>query len=354
MNIKGTALILTNGMLDSVYAKTAHGLLRGTDRFEIKGVIDNKYPGGDAGEILFGKKSGVPVHKSVKDFIEANPDTKIEYCVVGVAFAGGILPPPFIVMLKEALNNDISVVSGLHKYVSDIPELVEIAERRGLQLYDIRKPKRFEDLHFWTGEIFQSKAAKIAVLGMDCAMGKRTTCRFLLEECQRQGIKAEMVYTGQTGWLQGSPYGFIFDSTLNDFVSGELEKAIIDCDKNLSPDLILLEGQSALRNPSGPCGSEFILSGDAKGVILLHAPKRINYDHTESPLPSLESEIQLYKMYGAEVLGIALNEEDADHEFMEQQKKSLSEKLGIPVIRPLVDGVGAFIPAIMDYTNGRR
>ena len=35
-----------------------------------------------------------------------------------------------------------------------------------------------------------------------------------------------MIYTGQTGWLQGGEYGFIFDSTLNDFVSGELENAI--------------------------------------------------------------------------------------------------------------------------------
>ncbi|MEM1359258.1 MAG: signal peptidase I, partial [Bacteroidota bacterium] len=40
---------------------------------------------------------------------------------------------------------------------------------------------------------------------------------------------------GQTGWMQGSKYGFIFDSTLNDFVSGELTHAILQAYKNEQP-----------------------------------------------------------------------------------------------------------------------
>jgi uncharacterized NAD-dependent epimerase/dehydratase family protein len=354
MNVKGSAIVLTNGMFDSLYAKTAHGLVRGTERFQVKAVIDHQYAGRDAGEVLDGHSVGIPVYESVTAFFEAHPEEAVQYCVVGVAFPGGKLPQSFIEMLKEALHKDLSVVSGLHTYVSEISELVEIALPRGLQLIDIRKPKKFEDLHFWTGDIYKVKAARISVLGMDCAMGKRTTCRFLMEECRRQGIKTEMIYTGQTGWLQGYPYGFIFDSTLNDFVSGEMEKAVMDCDKDLQPDVILLEGQSSLRNPSGPCGSEFILSADARGVFLLHSPKRVLYDHTEIPLPTLESEIELYKMYGAEVLGIALNEEDADDAYMEEQKQELSEKLGLPVVRPLVDGVGDFIPALRAFMGKRQ
>ncbi len=349
MNVKGSAIVLTNGMFDSLYAKTAHGLVRGTERFQVKALIDSKYAGQDAGDVLDGHPAGIPIYDSVNAYFDAHPNEAIQYCVVGVAFPGGKLPDPFIQMLKDALNQGLSVVSGLHTYVSEIPELVEIALPKGLQLIDIRKPKKFEDLHFWTGDIYKVRAARVSVLGMDCAMGKRTTCRFLMEECRKQGIKSEMIYTGQTGWLQGYPYGFIFDSTLNDFVSGELEKAIVDCDKELEPDVILLEGQSSLRNPSGPCGSEYLLSADAKGVFLLHAPKRVLYDHTDCPLPTLESEIELYKMYGAEVLGIALNEEDADDAYMEQQKKELSEKLGIPVVRPLVDGVAEFIPALQAF-----
>ena len=93
-----------------------------------------------------------------------------------------------------------------------------------------------------------------------------------MESLRRRGKQAEMIYTGQTGWMQGSPYGFIFDSTVNDFIGGELEKAVLTCAREAKPDYILLEGQSALRNPSGPCGSEYLLSANAKGVILQHAP----------------------------------------------------------------------------------
>jgi uncharacterized NAD-dependent epimerase/dehydratase family protein len=101
---------------------------------------------------------------------------------------------------------------------------------------------------------------------MDCAVGKRTTGTLLLELCRKNGIKAEMIYTGQTGWMQGLKHGFIFDATVNDFISEEIERVIIECDRESSPDLILIEGQSSLRNPSGPCGSDILLSGDVKGL----------------------------------------------------------------------------------------
>ena len=35
----GTAVVLTNGLLDAINAKTAHGLIRGSTRFEILGLV---------------------------------------------------------------------------------------------------------------------------------------------------------------------------------------------------------------------------------------------------------------------------------------------------------------------------
>ncbi len=75
------------------------------------------------------------------------------------------------------------------------------------------------------------KCPKIAVLGTDCALGKRTTTRFLVEAMRKAGFKAEMIYTGQTGWMQGAKYGFIFDSTLNDFISGEMNTPLFNAGK---------------------------------------------------------------------------------------------------------------------------
>ena len=50
--VKPGAIVLTNGYLSKPDAKTAHGLIRGTDRFSILAVIDKEHKGKDAGVIL--------------------------------------------------------------------------------------------------------------------------------------------------------------------------------------------------------------------------------------------------------------------------------------------------------------
>jgi uncharacterized NAD-dependent epimerase/dehydratase family protein len=159
-----------------------------------------------------------------------------------------------------------------------------------------------------------------------------------------------MIYTGQTGWLQGGKYGFVFDSTLNDFVGGEMEHAILSCAKETNPDVILIEGQAALRNPSGPCGSEMLISGNAKHVILVHAPKREYYEHepTWGAIPDLESEIELIRLYGSSVIAIALNTEDCTDDEAIAFKKQFSERYKLPVILPLEEGCDAIIPIIKE------
>ena len=46
------AIVITGGLLDTISAKTAHGLIRGTERFTISAIIDQKHAGKDAGEVL--------------------------------------------------------------------------------------------------------------------------------------------------------------------------------------------------------------------------------------------------------------------------------------------------------------
>ncbi len=348
---KSTAIVLTNGMLDTYNAKTCHGLLRGTDRFDILAVIDYRFAGKDAGEVLDGKKRNIPVFASVPDYF-ASGLPQPRYCVVGVALAGGALPADFRQSLKNAMANNCSLVNGLHTFLSEDPEFIELAKIEEVELIDIRKPRPRSQLKFWSGEIFSVRAPRIAVLGTDCAVGKRTTCRFLLETCRENGIRAEMIYTGQTGWMQGYPYGFIFDSTVNDFVSGEVERVIVECDRGAHPDVILIEGQSALRNPTGPCGSEFLVSGQAKGVILQHPPGRHYYEGTEDyhcSLPTVADEMRLIEMYGARTLGITLNEEEMEEGAIAAYQQRLEAELGIPVVRPLKDGVGRLLPVIREF-----
>lgn len=348
----GTAIILTNGLLTEGPAKTAHGLIRGSDRYKITGVIDQVHAGKDAGEVLDGQHRGIPVYATVQEAI-AQSHEKINYCLIGIAPKGGKLPEEMKQTLQECMQKGISIVSGLHDFISDMPGMVALAQKYNVTITDIRKPKQREELHFWTGKIFEVNALKVAVLGMDTNLGKRTTTRFLTQAARRQGLNAHMICTGQTGWMQDGKYGFVLDTTVNDFVSGELEHAIYSCWINEHPDVIFIEGQSSLRNPSGPCGSEYLLSGNVQHVILQHAPKRIYYgDHPGwGKIPSVKSEIELIKMYGANTLALTLNTKDCTPEEARVFQQQYADEIGIPVVLPLEEGVDVLIPLIRSYLS---
>lgn len=340
------AIILTNGLLVTNDAKTAHGLIRGTERYEIVGVIDPPTAGQDAGTVLDGKHRNIPIFLSLADALKELQS--VNYLIIGVATVGGFLPSDMLGIIKEAIQKGISIVNGLHEYLSEKPEIVALAEQHNVRLIDVRKPKLRKDLHFWTGEIYDVKVPIVAVIGMDCALGKRTAARMVRQACEEEGINAQMIYTGQTGWLQGGKYGFIFDSTLNDFVSGEVEHAIVSCWKETKAEVILIEGQSSLRNPSGPCGLEFLISGQAKYVILVHAPKRVYFDNEPhwGKIPSVESEIEIIEKFGSKVIALALNTEDcSDWEAFDYQQ-FYENKLQIPVLLPLQEGVEKLVPVI--------
>ncbi len=344
----GYAILLANGSLDSENAKTSHGLIRGSERFKIVGVIDPKFAGQDAGTITDGTPRNIPIFSNVNEAIESNKNI-IDFAIVGVATPGGVIPAQMLQDIKDCIQNGFSIVSGLHQYLADNEELVAIATTNDVKLIDIRKPKPASDLHFWSGKISSIKTPIVAVLGTDCAIGKRTTARFLRNEVRRNGMKSEMIYTGQTGWLQGNKYGFILDATLNDFVSGEMEHAILTCIEKESPDIIFIEGQSTLMNPSGPCGSELIISGNAKGVILQHAPARKFYNGWEEfalEIPPITKSIDLIRLYGAEVLGICLNTKGINYDTAKSIKQSMELKLQIPVFLPVEEGVGNIMPVI--------
>jgi uncharacterized NAD-dependent epimerase/dehydratase family protein len=272
-----------------------------------------------------------------------------------VAIGGGALPANMRAPLLEAARAGLTLVSGLHEFLGDDPEILAAARAGGSRIIDVRRPRPRAELHFWTGAIARVRAPRLAVLGTDCALGKRTTARLIVQACRAHGVRAEMIYTGQTGWMQGGRYGFILDAVLNDFVSGELEHAIVSCDSALSPELIVIEGQSALRNPSGPCGSELVVSGQARAVVLQHAPGRRDFKgHAGWLIPPIEEEIDLVRLLGARVVALALNGQYLAPEAVVAEQRRLGERLGLPVIRPVEEGVDALVPLLRQYLAAQK
>jgi uncharacterized NAD-dependent epimerase/dehydratase family protein len=358
--MRRSAVIFCDRFYETPDAKTAHGLVRGPSRFEVLAVIDSaaaeRHPGADAGVLLDGIHRCIPVFADLAAMqrgLPRRPDT----FVIGVATSGGVLPPSMRPTILAAIAAGLDVVNGLHEFLVDDPEIAAAASQHGVQLTDVRRPRPRRELHFWTGVIRQVKAPRIAVLGTDCALGKRTTCHVLAAACQSAGLVPAIVATGQTGWLQGIPHGFILDSTPNDFVSGELEHAIVSCDRDLAPDVIFLEGQSALRNPSGPCGAELVLSGEARGVILQHAPARHCFEdqeHLDNVIPPVPEEIALLGYYRARVLGLTLNHAGLPAERREAARMQLQQTTGLVAVYPLLEGADALVPAIRAYVEAER
>lgn len=349
--ISGSAIILTNGLLDGRHAKTAHGLLLGSERFQILAVVDPVYAGRDIRQIITSIDKEVPIFRDISETL-ANLPTKPDYCIIGVALHGGILPYSFRMAIIQAIKNGISIVSGLHTNLSNDPEFSSLALENQVELIDVRKSPPLEELHFWEGESLKIKTPRIALLGMDCVIGKRTTGNLLKKVCQSDGIRTELIYTGQTGWMQGLKYGFIFDAVINDFIGGEIEKQVMLCAREAKPDLILIEGQSSLRNPSGPCGTEFLLSGNCKAVLLQHAPGRKYFDGMEKLkflIPPVEEEIELIRMYGARTLAVTLHEENMTDTQISEYQEQLQSTLSIPVIRPLKSELPQLLPIIHNY-----
>ena len=157
--------------------------------------------------------------------------------------------------------------------------------------------------------------------------------------------------------MQGARYGIVLDSIVNDFVSGELEHAIVSCDREVRPDLMVIEGQSSLRNATGPCGAELLLSAAARGVVLHHAPGREfieGYRSVGLRVRSLESEIELIRYYDSETIAVTLSSRECTPEQLDRFRSGYREKLGIPVVEPLGEGVEAIVPVIRDFIERER
>lgn len=352
--MRDSALLLTAGHLGDIHGKSAHGLIRGPSRWEILGVIDPVFAGRDAGEVVDGRARAIPCFASLDAAVEALGRAP-EWLVIGVTAQGGRMPAAARELALAGLRRGIGVVNGLHQLLDDDPVAAAAAADGEATIVDVRRPKRFDELRFWTGEALGLTVPRVAVLGTDCALGKRTTATFLVEALGRQGVRTELVTTGQTGWLQGYRYGFILDATPNDFVAGELERTVVACAREAEPDLILIEGQAALRNPSGPCGAELILSSGARGVVLVHAPGRELFEGLEGTgarIPSLASEVELVGYYGASVLGIALNGEGLDEAGLARAAERIEAELHLPVARPLVDRGEPLVPALARFARG--
>jgi uncharacterized NAD-dependent epimerase/dehydratase family protein len=347
---EGRAILYCEGAFGTPNGKTAHGLIRRSRRYRVLSVVDSSHAGKDAGEMLDGKPCEIPIWGSMARAIreaEAGPGPAT-HMVIGLAPDGGRLNGDARSAVLYAITEGLHVDSGLHDFLSEDPEIARLASESHVHIRDVRKPPPRSELHFFNGKIEEVGSLRIALLGTDSAVGKRTTAWLLVDALETAGHRAELIGTGQTAWMQGVRHGIILDSLVNDFVAGEIEHAIWDCWKSSAPEVMVLEGQGSLMNPAYPGGMELLAAGRPHAIILQHAPARKHYDGFPNHLMHpLEKQIRAVETLSEKpVLAITINHENLTPSQAREECRRISETTGLPAIDVLLDGASELVKLV--------
>lgn len=355
---EGNAIVYCEGAYNTPNGKTAHGLVRFSRRYRILSVVDSRYRGQDAGEVLDGTPKGIPIQASVGEAAETaeSARTRATHLVVGLAPDGGRLGPVARDDVKRAIAIGLDTDCGLHDFLSEDPEIARLAEERGVVIRDVRKPPPTDEIHFFSGKIEQVTSLKVAILGTDSAVGKRTSAWLLVSALNDAGIGAEMIGTGQTAWMQGVRYGLILDSLINDFVSGEIEHAVWSAWAEVRPDVIVIEGQGSLMNPAYPGGVEILAAARPDAVILQHAPARKDYDGFPGyPIHPLSRQVEAIEILsGKPVVAVAVNHESIAPDQVPGVCSAIEREVGLPAVDVLRDGPSRLVGALLPLMRERR
>jgi uncharacterized NAD-dependent epimerase/dehydratase family protein len=328
---RSTAIVYCEANFGAPDGKTANGLVRHSETYEILSVIDSAQAGLDAGSVLGEKPNGIAVCRDLAEAV-AHAGGAPDYFIFGVAPTSGLLSALERGVVLEAIAAGMNVVNGLHEFLNDDPEFAAASAAANVKILDVRKPRAKKDLRMFSGRIAEVTCPRIAVLGTDGAIGKRTTATILTRTLNDRGVKAVMVGTGQTGLIQGARYGVALDAIPSQFCSGEMEATVVEAFEGENPDVIVIEGQGALSHPAY-LTSTFILRGSRPdGVVLQHAPGRSTLgDFGKVAMPTPASEINLIETFAdTKVIGLTINHENMSDADVTAASAAYEAELGVP------------------------
>jgi uncharacterized NAD-dependent epimerase/dehydratase family protein len=258
--------------------------------------------------------------------------------VIGVANAGGFIPPSWLSALVQAMEAGLDIISGMHARLRDFEVLREAADRLGRRLIDVRTPPA--GIPIASGR--PRRGRRLLTLGTDCALGKKYTALALTRAFAGRGFDATFRATGQTGILIAGG-GIPMDAVVSDFAAGAAEM--------LSPDAEpehwdVIEGQGSLFHPAYAGVSLALLHGSQPDVIVVcHEPGRTRVlGHPGYALPSIRETIDLALQLGARTNpdircgGVCLNTSKMDAAAAQRLIAAESGRLGLPVADPIRGG----------------
>jgi uncharacterized NAD-dependent epimerase/dehydratase family protein len=333
-------LVLGEGFShDPHHGKTLRGIVRyGPD--PVVAILDSMRAGAS--------HEGIPIVGTVEDARRFEPTV----AVVGVATQGGRFPPAWRELLKSSIANGLDVESGLHEFVSEDPELTELARQNGVTLRDLRRPP--EGLSVPTGANLELDARIVLTVGSDCAIGKKTVAVELDLEARRRGLESVFVPTGQTG-IAIAGWGIAVDAVVADFLAGAAERLVVEGAER-GGKLLFVEGQGSLVHPMYSGVTLGLVHGAAPhAFVLCHRAGQTEIEGSPGhPIPPLSELVELHERISlparpARVVCIAVNTAELEADEARAAIAAVTAESGLPADDPVRFGSGYLLDAVLAH-----
>ncbi len=333
-------LLLTEGQLGVFTSKTAASVLRYRPG-DVVAVIDAPAAGKQVTDFIPWAPT-VPIFADVAAAQDLHPDALF----VGIAPVGGALPPEMRAHVHAALYAGIDVVSGLHNFLGDDPELAAVATASGARIIDLRRPP--PDRAVAAAQALGTRCRRVLTVGTDCNVGKMVAALELTAAARRRGLEARFLATGQTGIMLAGR-GICIDACVADFAAGAAEELVLDA---ATSDICFIEGQGSLGHPGFSGVTLALVHGTCpNALVLVHQLGRSQYKaepHRE--LPPIKELILAYEriaglLHPARVAAVALNSFGYRIEEARAAADRLEQELGLPVADPVREGCDRLLNA---------
>ena len=349
--------ILAEGHFDWRSAKTAVGVLR-YSADEVVAIIDSATAGQDAASALgFSAHDaarvgvGVPVVATVAAALAHTPDTLL----IGIAPAGGRLPESWRAIIIAAIRAHLTIISGLHHFLSDDDELAELARAHAVRIWDVRRPPAALAMRINQQRPRRPGSHVVYFCGTDCNVGKMTVAIECDREARRRGVSSIFAATGQTGIMIAGA-GIPADRIISDFLAGGVEELVIDSAEHA--DWVFVEGQGSLLHPAYSPVTLGLIHGAAPDLLILcHQATRTHINEYAVAIPPLPRVIAIYEeaaawLKPAPVVAIVLNTIGLSDQDARQALARASADTGLPAADPVRFGAGPLIDALLARQRG--
>lgn len=292
-------VVMADGCFGAVQSKLALGVIR-YGAWPIAAVIDASQAGKTVRDV-----TDLPCDAPIVSSLEAALALGPKALLLGTAPPGGELPNAWLNVIEAAIRQGLHIINGLHFFLTEDVNLVTLAERHQVRLWDVRDPEAYGRHKFHTINRQQPRPANVKVItmvGTDCSVGKMHTALELYAWFKANGHSTGFVATGQTGILIAGR-GVPLDRVIGDFMAGAMELCIQEEIARLEaacpggPHWIFVEGQGSLMHPAYSGVTLALLHGsNPDAMVLCHkAGLESIRNYPQIPLPELPQMVRLYE-----------------------------------------------------------